>query len=148
MKYITALLLMLPLVSFASGDIKEIDLTSCLEKSCMSNDLIIEFVPENNVKIQAGFNVIHWNDGGGTKFYPLFQLYNLTEKPFQIIIGMQLLDKNKSVLIEAKQSKLMNATKNTKPSYETGLSINAEPITKEIIKNTNFLRVLYSREGV
>jgi hypothetical protein len=148
MKYIAVLLLLFPLVSFAGGEIKEIDLTSCIEKSCMSNDPILEFTPESNVKIQAGFNIVHWNDGGGTKFYPLFQLYNLTEKPFQIIIGMQLLDKNMSVLIEAKQVKLLNATKNTKPSYETGLSINAEPITKEIIRNTKYLRILYSREDV
>ncbi len=148
MKYLFLLVLAIQQVSFATDNIEKFDLSDCIEKNCMSNELPITINPETNVKIQAGFNVMHWSDGGGIKFYPLFQLYNLTGEPFQIVIGMQLLDNEKSILLEAKESKLMVTAKSEEPTYETGLSINAVPITNEIMQNTKFVRIIYKREAI
>ncbi len=148
MKYLFLLMLAIQQVSFASDNIVKFDLSGCIEKNCMSNELPITINPEPNVKIQAGFNLMHWKDSGGTKFYPLFQLYNLTGKPVQIVIGMQLLDNKNSILLEATESKLMVTAKSEEPTYETGLSINAAPITKEIIQNAKFVRIIYKRKAI
>ena len=148
MKYLFLLLLAIQQVSVASDNIVKFDLSGCIEKNCMSNELPITINPEPNVKIQAGFNLMHWTDGSGTNFYPLFQLYNLTGKPVQIVIGMQLLDNKNSILLEATESKLMVTAKSEVPTYETGLSVNAVPITKEIMQNTKFVTIIYKRKAI
>lgn len=104
-----------------------------------------EIVPEENIKIQAWFDIVNWEDKRGTKFYPLFNVYNYTKSTAQVLIGMQLLDKDKAVLTEISGSKSFEPTKKTEPSYETYISLNAKSLTEDVIKNTRFLNVLYAK---
>jgi len=134
--------------AFSSDRIQEIDLSEFLEKDNTSNEVTIDYMPESNVRVQAGYNVVHWEGERGTKFYPLFQIINQTGSDHKISIGMQLLDKNKKVLIKASHTKVFPPSKGSEPSYENSLSINAESITKEILEKTKYIKVLYGSKNV
>ena len=132
--------IILMLISFSAlADIKErqIDLSDCLHKDCFSRG-VHEFKPEVNIKIQAWFDIIRWEGKRGTKFYPLFNVYNFTGKASEILIGMQLLDKNKKMIAEAKFRKSFKPVNSNEPSNETYISINAVSLTDKVIEDTKY----------
>ena len=149
MGYILIFMTFISFSVFADSDaIIPINLSGYIEKDRLSNDVVNQFYPEDRIKIQAGFNIVHWGGERGIKFYPLFQIYNLTEKPHEILIGMQLLDKNMSILVEISYKKLFKPAANDKPSYDTYLSLNAKTITKKIIRNSKYIKITYKGSNV
>jgi hypothetical protein len=58
---------------------------------------------------------------------------------------MQLLDQNKKILLEVKDKRLVSPTQETEGSVETYISLNANQVTVEIVKNTRFLNVIFRR---
>ena len=132
--------------SFASadGDPRSIDITGCLEKNCMARDVHV-FYPEENIKVQAWFDMVTFPDKPDPLFYPLFNVFNYSESDVEPLIGMQLLDQSKNVLVEATGKAVFKPTKSTEASYDTYFSINAMSITPEIARQTKYVRVVYQR---
>ena len=110
----------------------------------MARDVHV-FNPENDIKVQAWFDVVKLPDKPDPLFYPLFNVFNYSESEAEITIGMQLLDQTGRVLIEATDKAVFKPTKVTEGSYETYLSINARPLSSETVAQTKFVRVVYQR---
>jgi hypothetical protein len=147
MKHLLLALVLVSLTAHADSDFFAQELTACSAKNCQTNQIIYEFNPEANVGLQFGFNVVHWGGARGTRLYPLFQVYNHNKTAIAVVIGVQLLDANKSLLLEISQNSEFKPTTRTKPSYESYLSVNAKPVSGEILKQTRFMRVVYRRNG-
>jgi len=141
---IAVLALVLSKACFADGIARPINISECIIKNCMARDVHV-FSPEKNFKVQAWFDIVNQEDQQITYFYPLFNVFNYTQKQSQILIGMQLLDQDKNILLEAKDNSLFDPTQNTEGSYETYFSVNAKAMTLEIVKNAKFLRVIFQR---
>lgn len=133
------------LIAHADSDVFKVDTSPCIEGDCQSNKILFEFSPENSIQVGAGFNIVHWGGDRGTKFYPLFQVYNHTDKPVDVTLGLQLLDAKKSVLKEIDGTKSFNPTTISKPSYETSASISAKSVTRGILQNTRYMKVVFRR---
>jgi hypothetical protein len=58
---------------------------------------------------------------------------------------MQLLDHDKKILVEAKWERLFDSVQSTEGTDETFVSVPAEPVTLEIIRDAKFLRVIFRR---
>jgi len=108
--WLAATLLSLALSVHADGAPFTVDLTSCVERDCQSNQLIHTFKPEGDVEVMAGYNIMHWEGERGTKLYPLFQVFNRTGAPIDIRIGLQLLDETHSPLMEVTGSRSLEHT--------------------------------------
>ncbi len=128
----------------ANGEPRPIDISACLTKNCMARDVHV-FNPENDIKVQAWFDVVKFPDKPDPLFYPLFNVFNYSKSDAEITIGMQLLNQSGRVLVEATGKAIFKPTKNTEGSYETYLSINAQPLSSETIMQTRFVRVVYQR---
>ena len=115
-------------------------------KNCMARD-VHYFNPEKHIRVQAWFDVVKFPDKPDPLFYPLFNVFNYSETEAEITIGMQLLDQAGDVLIEVKGKAIFKPTKNTEGSYETYISINAEPLSSETVMQTQFVRVVYQRSS-
>ena len=96
------------------------------------------------MKILAWFDIVYLGSKQTADFFPLFNVYNYGNEAIDIEIGMQLLDKNEIVLIEIGAKYVFKPTKKTKPSYETYRSLNANPVSADIILKTKFVRVEYN----
>ena len=129
---------------FAGGAARPIDISECMIKNCMSRDVHV-FSPEENFRVQAWFDITSLEDGRKTFFYPLFNVFNYTRAQARVVVGMQLLDRDEQVLLEVKGESLFEPTQQTEGSYETFVSINARPVTAEIVAQTKFLRVIFER---
>ena len=136
--------LLLSKACFADAVARPIDISECMIKNCMSRDVHV-FSPEENFRVQAWFDIVTFADKQVTHFYPLFNVFNYTEEPSRVVIGMQLLDQDKKVLLEVKDKSTFDPTRKTEGSYETYFSVNARPVTAEILNNTKFLRVVFER---
>ena len=141
---IALLALLLSKHCFADGAPRPIDISDCMVKNCMSQDVHVSS-PEENFRVQAWFDIVTFADKKVTYFYPLFNVFNYTQEPSQVVVGMQLLDQDKIVLLEAKGKSMFNPTRNTEGSYDTYFSVNAKPVTAEIVKNARYLRVVFER---
>lgn len=140
-------LLLLALSAHADSDPFEVNLAPCVEKDCQSNQPIHKFEPEGDIEVQAGYNIVHWEGERGTKLYPLFQVFNRTGAPIDIRIGLQLLNEARAPLLEVVGSRSLEHTTKRKPSYETGISVNAGAITREQMNNAKYMRVVFSKES-
>jgi hypothetical protein len=132
-------------IAGAENNARPIDIAECMEKDCFARDVHV-FIPEENIEVQAWFDVVTFDHNPKLLFFPLFNVYNRTQSPIEVSIGMLLLDKDKSKLLEIIGIKAFNPTETTEPNSDTFLSINAEPLTVEIIRNTKYLRVMYRRQ--
>ena len=130
--------------AIASGEPRPLDISGCLTKNCMSRDAHF-FNPEKDIRVQAWFDVVSFPDKPDPLFYPLFNVFNYSDKAAEINIGMQLLDQAGSVLLEATGKATLKPTKNTETSYDTYLSINARPLTSDTAMQTKFVRVVFQR---
>ncbi len=128
----------------ANGEPRPIELSECLEKNCMARD-VHDFYPEENIKVQAWFDVVTFADKPGPLFYPLFNVYNYSSNAINLRMGMQLLDESGQVLIEGTSKAVFQPTQNTEASYDTYLSVNALSLTADIARRTAFVRMLYQR---
>ena len=110
----------------------------------MARDVHV-FNPEKNIRVQAWFDVVKFPDKPDPLFYPLFNVFNHSDREVEVTIGMQLLDQAGDVLIEVTGKSKFSPTKKTEGSYETYLSINPQPLSAETVLQTKFVRVVYHR---
>lgn len=141
---LAALAVALSSACYADGELRPISISECMTKNCMSREVHVSS-PEENFRVQAWFDIVTWPDKQITYFYPLFNVFNYSTEEAEVLVGMQLLDGNETVSLEATSKSRFAPTKQTEGSYETYLSINAQPVTMEIAKKTRFLKVLYRR---
>ena len=144
MKKFTKLLLLL-LVSFGANAAQyDIDLSDCTKKSCFSK-LKKTFVPSDNVEILAWFDILSPKEDGDHDFYPLFNVYNRTSSELKCTIGMQLLDSDGNKLVEAFQEYKFKQYSPSASAYEAYRSINAVSISKDVMKKTKSINVIYKK---
>ena len=129
---------------FADGVARPIDISECMTEDCYGRDAHI-FSPEENLEIQAWFDIVNFPDEKTTNFFPLFSVSNSTQKQFEVTIGMQLLDHDKKILVEAKWERHFDSVQSTEGSDEIFVSVPAEPVTLEIVRDAKFLRVIFRR---
>jgi hypothetical protein len=129
---------------FADGTIRPINISECMIKNCMARG-IHKFSPEDSFMVQAWFDIVRREDTQTTYFFPLFNVFNYTQIESEVLVGMQLLDQNKKILLEVKDKRLVSPTQETEGSVETYISLNANQVTVEIVKNTRFLNVIFRR---
>ena len=134
--------------AFADGQKVGVNISSCVAKEsrCFSKGLH-EFNAEDKVKVQAWFDAVKLDPKDNTKFFPLFNVYNYSEKIIEAEIGMQLLDINDKVLIEIKSPYSFKPTQKTEPSYETYISLGAQPLSPDMLKAAKFVRVVYENNS-
>ena len=140
----TVLALLLSGACFADGEVRPIDISGCMPEDCYGRDSHV-FSPEENLEIQAWFDIVNMPNEEGAHFFPLFSVSNSTQKQIEGVIGMQLLDHDKEILLEAKLDSSFESIQSTEGPDAQFVSVPAEPVTLEIVKNTKFLRVIFRR---
>ena len=144
MKYIGLLLLIISLPINAHEQLIEIDISECGDKSCFS---IFEetYNLSDDLKIVTWADITDTMDDGSPSFYPLFNIYNYDSHIVNLNIGMQLLDKDKSILIEGKYDTKFTPYDESESQYKIYRSLNAYSLTNDILKNTKFINIVIQK---
>lgn len=144
------ILLLLPILlsQLAQAEmIYEIDVSECVRKDhcdgLYAGDMYEPgYINEENLRIQAWFDIVRFKDEEMHSFFPLFNVFNLGTSPISVELNMALLNSDKDVLAERSFSyDVVPYSGNGDPSKESFISMNAVPIEKENIANVSFVRV-------
>jgi hypothetical protein len=139
------LILALPSMSLLSADqVDRVDIADCEKTSCYSK-WIKSFEVEKDVSVRAWFDIVDPFKEGNQSVYPLFNVYNNTGAEIKVRIGMQLLDEENKIVVEASQETSFTPFNKTESEYKTYRSIKPSRLTAEQIRKTKYVAVIYRR---
>ena len=148
MRYLLiTVMLLLTQVSFA--ETYPVDLSKCKSETCFSLKIEGMYEPgyqlNEKVRVASWFDVVRFEKNENLKIYPLFNVFNKSDHPINVQIGMEFLDQNKEVVVSRISDVTVDTYKGSDEwSTETYKSLNAVKISDAQIESVSYLKVVYA----